>query len=75
MPKLKTREEPFADVSRLLKGYDMTGVRLAGVLGKSEFTARQRIKFPADLTLGELDLICKRGHIPAEKLREAIKFC
>lgn len=74
MPNPRARSEPFSEMIRLLKGYDMTGVRLASVIGKSEFTARQRIKFPGDLTLSELAAICKTGHIPAEELRGAIKF-
>lgn len=65
---------PFVEVRRLLKGYGMTGARLARVLEKCESTARQRLKSPGSLTLGELEQICKAGHIPADELREAIKF-
>lgn len=75
MSHLKTRPTPFEDVVRLLKAYDLGTRRpLAAVIGKSDFTAGQRIKNPGDLTLNELRMICKEGHVPAEKIREAIKF-
>ena len=73
MPYLKN-SEPYAELRRLLKGYGMTGSRLARALGKCESTARQRLISPGSLTLYELELICKAGHVPADELRGAIKF-
>lgn len=73
MPYLKSDEE-FAELRRLLKGYGMTGCRLARVIRKCESTARWRLDCPGTLTLHELSLICKVGHIPADELRGALKF-
>ena len=73
MPYLKSRV-PFDDVRKLLKGYGLTGSRLARIIGKCESTARQRLISPGSLTLYELELICKAGHVPADELRGAIKF-
>lgn len=74
MPYLKKRTIAFEDVGRLLKGYDLTGCRLARVLDKCESTARNRMRNPGEFTLNELSAICKSGHVPAEKIKEAIKF-
>lgn len=73
MPYLKNNE-PYAELRRLLKGYGLTGLRLARAIGKSESTARDRLDRPGSLTVRELELICKNGHIPAEELKGAIKF-
>ena len=73
MPYLKSNE-PYAELRRLLKGYGMTGSRLARVIGKCESTARERLICPGSLTVNELGLICKAGHIPADELRGALKF-
>lgn len=73
MPYLKTNV-PFIEVRRLLKGYGMTGAQLARTIGKCESTARDRLSCPGQLTLNELAKICRAGHIPAEELREAIRF-
>lgn len=73
MPYLKNNE-PYAELRRLLKGYGMTGSKLARVIGKCESTARDRLDRPYSLTIRELELICKVGHVPAEELKGAIKF-
>ena len=67
-------DKPFAEMERLLRGYKMTGSRLARAIGRSEQTARERLIRPGALTLSELQMICKNGHIPADEIREAIKF-
>lgn len=73
MPFLK-RNDPYAELRRLLKGYGMSGSRLARTIGKCENTARERLACPGRLTLDEIGMICRNGHIPADELREAIKF-
>ena len=75
MPHLKKKPEPFADIVKLLKGYDLGSSRkLAAVLYCSDYTGRARLKSPGDLTLTELQAICRNGHIPADEIREALKF-
>lgn len=75
MPHLKKRPEPFADLLKLLKANDLGSSRkLAAVLYCSDYTGRARLKSPGDLTLTELQAICRNGHIPADEIREAIKF-
>jgi len=75
MPKLKEPAKPFEDLVRLLKAYDIGSYRkLADVIFTSDYTAGSRMRNPGDFTLDELAMICKNGHVPAEKIREAIKF-
>lgn len=70
MPYIKKREPPL---TRLLNTYGFHhGEPLAKVLGCSIPTALKRIKDPKLLTIGELELINKRGHVPIEEIREAI---
>jgi hypothetical protein len=64
--------QPFSRMGRLLKGYGMTAARLAEILNVSTPTARQRLAEPERLTLGDLDRINRKGHVPLEELREAI---
>lgn len=71
---MKRKEPPFWDVRRLLLGYELTAPYLAKVAGFSERTAARRLANPGNLTLNELRRICRYGNIPADKLREAIKF-
>lgn len=67
--------DQFDDLRRLLKAYDLSdGYALGRVLGCSGPTARSRIKDPSRLTLGEICSICVRGGVPADKIRDAIKF-
>lgn len=63
--------QPWAKMSRLLKGYGMTGPKLAEILGVSRPTAKARIDAPGKLTLEDLDRISRMGHIPMEEIREA----
>ena len=73
MPYVKPLSpQPWARMSRLLKGYGMTGPRLAAILGVSRPTAKARIDAPGKLTLEELDKISRRGHIPLDELRDCI---
>ena len=63
--------KPWAKMSRLLKGYGLTGPKLAEILGVSRPTAKARIDAPGKLTLDELEKISRMGHIPMEEIREA----
>ena len=72
MPRLKERPTPFVKVTRLIKGYGFNGSNLEPILGYSAKTNRKKIEDPRELTLGDLEKICKNGHIPIDEIREAI---
>lgn len=72
MARVKQREIPYAKMHRLLKGYGLDGPRLGEILECSAPTARNKLKNPEKLTLGELWKICQRGHITMDEIREAI---
>lgn len=73
MPYVKPlAPQPFAKMTRLLRGYGMTGPKLAAILGVSRPTAKARIDAPGKLTLEELDRISRQGHIPLDELRDCI---
>ena len=72
MPYIKPKEPAFAKMQRLLKGYGLSGQKLAAVLECSAPTARARLESPQTLTLEDLDRINRRGHVPMEEIREAI---
>lgn len=74
MPRLKQPDRTFQDMRRLLLGYELRAPLLASAAGISESTAARRLANPGDLTLTELRRICRNGGIPAERIREAIKF-
>lgn len=74
MPRLKQPDRTFQDMRRLLLGYELRAPLLSKAAGISESTAARRLANPGDLTLTELRRICRNGGIPAERLREAIKF-
>ncbi len=72
MPRLKERPIPFRKMKLLLKGYGFNGENLVPVLGYSPKTNRGRIEDPRLLTLGDLENLCKKGHIPIDEIREAM---
>lgn len=73
MPYIKPlTQQPFARMTRLLRGYGFTGPTLAQILGCTAPTARDRILHPERLTLEELDKISRHGHIPLDELRDCI---
>ena len=72
MPYLKPKAEPWKKLTRLLRGYRITGPALAVILGCSEPTAYRRLKEPGTLTLDELHTISLRAHIPMEELKGAL---
>ena len=74
MPRLKQPDRPFPDMRRLLLGYELRAPMLSKAAGISESTAARRLANPGDITLTELRRICRNGGIPAERIREAIKF-
>ena len=74
MPRLKTPEPPFAAVRRLLLGYEVDYKRMAAAIGMSTRTGQRRLDHPEDLTLEDLRRLCRCCGIPADELRNAIKF-
>lgn len=73
MPYIKPLTlQPFARMTRLLRGYGFTGPTLAQILGCTAPTARDRILHPERLTLEDLDKIARLGHIPLDELRDCI---
>lgn len=74
MPRLKQPDRTFQDMRRLLLGYELRAPLLSKAAGISESTAARRLANPGDLTLTELRRICRNGGIPADRIREAIKF-
>ena len=74
MPAPKTVDPPFWSVRRLLLGYELTPKYLAKACRISEQTAARRLANPGELTLNELRRVCRNAGIPADEIREAIKF-
>lgn len=74
MPRLKKADPPFADFGFLLHGYRFNGPKLGAILGVTKTTALKRINHPELFTLADLRLICRVGGIPADRIREALKF-
>lgn len=73
MPHIKPlTPQPFARMTRLLRGYGFTGPTLAQILGCTAPTARDRILHPERLTLEDLDNIRRHGHVPLEEIKEAL---
>ena len=70
--KTETTRQP--GLKRLLRGYGLTPARMMAVLNVSENTARKYANDPGLLKLDQITLIARRQHIPAEELREAMKF-
>ena len=59
-------------LQQLLRGKGFSGENLAPIIQCSPNTARKKIRDPALLTVGDLELINRRGHVPIEEIREAI---
>ena len=80
MPRtnLCRREVPHARIGTLIAGaavqlgYSMGD--LGTIIGKSENTARARIKAPGELTLSEYVALCRKLHIPIADARDAIRY-
>jgi len=72
MPRLKERPVPFVKVQRLIRSYGYNGSNLIPILRYSAKKNREKINDPRKLTLGDLEKMCKSGHIPMEEIREAI---
>jgi hypothetical protein len=70
MPRLKKKEPDFIKVGRLIRGY-ATPPKVAEMIGCSATTARKKMNTPELFTLGELNMICHRAHIPIEDMRQA----
>lgn len=69
----KKQEIPFIGMRRLLKGYDLDAPALAKVLGCSIPTAREKLNAPERLTLRDLNLIHRYGHIDWATIQSAVK--
>ena len=64
---------PFVNVRRLLLGYDITASELARILGCAYTTARSRLDNPQTFSLGELERVSLKAHIPMDEIRAAIR--
>lgn len=73
MPYIKKKDPPFARMGRLLRGYGFSAPKLAEILDVSRPTAKKRLDQPEMLTLRDLDLINRFGHVPLEEIREAMQ--
>ncbi len=73
MAYLGRKTIPFEDVMRLIKGY-YSAPELAFILNCSAPTARRKLNTPELLTLGDLERVCRKGHIEADRIRESIKL-
>lgn len=70
MPYLIDKTQPLR---RLLNAYDLdTGAAMMRVLGCGEQKAYKRLKDVNTFTVAELKLLNSRGHIPIDKIRDAI---
>lgn len=67
------RDKPFITVARLLRGYEITPTKLAAILGCAYGTARSRLDNPSTLSLGELELVSLKAHIPMDEIRASIR--
>lgn len=74
MPYLKPREIPFEDVADVLRKNNIgSGRKLADVLFCSDYTGLARLKSPQDLSLSELRMIHRNGHVSIDELCAAIR--
>ena len=74
MPRIKSAETPFAGLARLIRGYGYGATRLAAILQCSRQTAMTRMNNPEQFTLEELCRVVRSTEIPADEMREAVKF-
>lgn len=70
----KKREPPFAEVARVIRGYEINTPQLAELLNCSKTTASLRLNEPDRFTLGDLKIIVTRSDVPADEIKAAIKF-
>lgn len=74
MPKLKERKIPFWKMQRLIKSCGFNGCNLVDIWGYSPKTNRKKIEDPRQLTLGDLENLCIKGHVSIEEIRDAISL-
>ena len=74
MPYIRPKQPAFAKVGRLMKGYGLTGRKVAEIIGCAGATGVKKLEDPELFTLGDLMRINKAAHIPADEIREAIQF-
>ena len=70
MPYVR-KNDPHEKARMLLRCYDIGPQKLAVILGKSEPTARSRLRNPGSLTGNEWMKIHRKGHVPIDEIREA----
>ena len=73
MPYKRNPAKPFESMERLLNSYKINAPALARMLGVSVPTARRKLNSPELLTLKDIGLINRMGHIDIEELRAAVR--
>jgi len=73
MPYKKPKRVPFQGFSEFLKGLGLTSPKLAEILECSPNTAMKKLKNPRLFTIGDIERLYRRGHIPLTRLREELK--
>lgn len=71
MPRLKKRESPYDKLLKLLHAYEIDGVTLAAIIGKSPGTGCRRLRCPGEISLDELRALNRAG-VPIDEIRAAI---
>ena len=71
MPYIPKRDP---ELTMLIRAYGFNGERLQSVLGHSPPTNRKLIQNPDQLTVADLKNLARKGHIPLDEIRAAIKI-
>ena len=76
MPRtnLCKRETPHSQLGGAAAVANVNAEAMAAAIGRSENTARSRIRHPGDLTVSELTRLGKALNIPIDELRAAIRY-
>lgn len=74
MPYIRPKQPAFAKLGRLMKGYELSGRKIAEMLGCAPATGCKKLENPGLFTLADLQKINRAAHIPADEIREAITF-
>ena len=70
----KRRDDSYEPMRRLLRAYQVDGPTMASAIGCCINTARSRLQTPGTLTYDELRRICIGCGVPADEIREALRF-
>ena len=71
----KQKQVPFAPTMRLFRGYGLNCNSLAVILDCCPATASKKLNNPELLTLADLKRISRIGGVPADEIRNSLKFC